>query len=305
MSLSANIIDQRVISLAERFKGRLADELRIKDPERQFVLLAVHTYLAVAEDEALDLLTEGGNDFGVDAFQCASASDGEFTVTLFQGKYKSRRDGTAHFPRSGIEKMILAVGALFDPEVKLNLNPRLRARVEEARSLVRDGAIPQVRVVFCNNGGRWDDEGQQLIDAARLGNQVTWAHCNHESILDMMKATRPIQDSLQLSGRALVESFEFRRVLVGRIAVSEIAKLFTTHGDRLLQRNIRRYLGLQGNLVNEGIQRTLREPKEQPNFYFYNNGVTLTCDKFSHNELQAGSWSVRVTNMQVINGGQT
>jgi hypothetical protein len=29
------------------------------------------------------------------------------------------------------------------------------------------------------------------------------------------------------------------------------------HGERLLERNIRRYLGLQGNRVNEGIRKTL------------------------------------------------
>jgi hypothetical protein len=97
---------------------------------------------------------------------------------------------------------------------------------------------------------------------------------------------------------------DFSRILVGRISVTEIAGLISRHGDRLLERNIRRYLGLQGNRVNEAIRLTLESP-ERSNFYFYNNGITLTCDKFSYNALQAGDFQVKVENLQIINGGQT
>jgi hypothetical protein len=97
---------------------------------------------------------------------------------------------------------------------------------------------------------------------------------------------------------------DFSRILVGRISVTEIAELISRHGDRLLERNIRRYLGLQGNRVNEAIRLTLETP-ERSNFYFYNNGITLTCDKFSYNALQGGDYQVKVENLQIINGGQT
>ncbi|OBQ37885.1 MAG: abortive phage resistance protein, partial [Anabaena sp. CRKS33] len=88
------------------------------------------------------------------------------------------------------------------------------------------------------------------------------------------------------------------------ISITEIAALIERHGERLLERNIRRYLGLQGNRVNEGIRDTLNSD-EKNNFYFYNNGITLTCDSFSYNALQNGDYQVRVENLQIINGGQT
>jgi hypothetical protein len=44
---------------------------------------------------------------------------------------------------------------------------------------------------------------------------------------------------------------------------------------------------------------------ERNNFYFYNNGITLTCDKFSYNALQKDDYQVRIENLQIINGGQT
>ena len=71
----------------------------------------------------------------------------------------------------------------------------------------------------------------------------------------------------------------YLRVLLGRVAVQTIADLFEEHGDRLLQRNIRRYLGLHSNRVNTAIHDTLCSDKADK-FYFYNNGITIVCDKF-------------------------
>ena len=51
-------------------------------------------------DECVDLLTEGGNDAGVDGLHMGDVDEGEFLVTLFQGKYRVKDlDGQANFPR--------------------------------------------------------------------------------------------------------------------------------------------------------------------------------------------------------------
>ena len=186
----------------------------------------------------------------------------------------------------------------------IQFNQRLLAKVEEARSLIRDGYIPQVRALGCNNGIEWNASSQEAIDRSGFGDQVTWEHINHEHLIKILQASKPVKDTLQLSGKAVVEDMNFSRVLVGRISITEIAALIERHGERLLERNIRRYLGLQGNRVNEGIRDTLNSD-EKNNFYFYNNGITLTCDSFSYNALQNGDYQVRVENLQIINGGQT
>jgi heme oxygenase len=133
---------------------------------------------------------------------------------------------------------------------------------------------------------------------------VTWEHVDHNEIVSILQSTKPVNDTIQLSGLAIVEDMYYSRVLVGRIAVREIASLVERHGERLLERNIRRYLGLQGNRVNESIRETLLS-EEKSNFYFFNNGITMTCDKLEYNALQKGDYQVRVGNLQIINGGQT
>ncbi len=114
-----------------------------------------------------------------------------------------------------------------------------------------------------------------------------------------------VDDSIGFSGRWLVEDLSYCRAFIGKVSVEELARLMETHGDRLLERNIRRYLGLTGNRVNEQIQRTLVDPKERPNFFFYNNGLTLVCRQFQHNAGQQLDLKVRVKGLQIINGGQT
>ena len=309
MDINASIIDQRLDSVTEAIRLQAAEELRISDTGKlkslAFVYLCVKTILDLEDDNTFDCLTEGGGDFGVDAMHISEEYDGEFTVSLFQVKYKNNLEGNANFPENGIESLIKAIKYLFDPTTILqHINKRLLAKVEEARSLIRDGYIPQIRALACNNGLGWNAAGQETIARNGFGDQVTWEHVNHERLVKILQASRPVKDTLQLSGKAIVEDMEFSRVLVGRISVTEIATLIERHGERLLERNIRRYLGLQGNRVNEGIRHTLMS-EEKNNFYFYNNGITLTCDSFSYNALQNGDYQVRIENLQIINGGQT
>jgi hypothetical protein len=309
MNINASIIDQRLGSVTNVIRQQAAEELNINDAGKlkslAFVYFCVQTILDLEDSNTFDCLTEGGGDFGVDAMHISEEYDGEFTVSLFQVKYVNNLEGKTNFPENGITALINAIRFLFDPTAKLeHINQRLLAKVEEARSLIRDGYIPQVRALGCNNGIKWNDSSQEAIDRSGFGDQVTWEHINHEHLIKILQASKPVKDTLQLSGKAVVEDMNFSRVLVGRISITEIAALIERHGERLLERNIRRYLGLQGNRVNEGIRDTLNSD-EKNNFYFYNNGITLTCDSFSYNALQNGDYQVRVENLQIINGGQT
>ncbi|WPL15714.1 AIPR protein [Thiorhodovibrio winogradskyi] len=307
MDINASIIDQQLTGLLEKH----SDWLPAGDPNKKrsaaFVLLCIANCLDIPLEEAVDLLTEGGNDAGVDGLDIGEVEDGEFLVTLFQGKYKiNNLDGTANFPENGVQKAVNTVQTLFDPAKEIDLNPLLKPKVEEIRSLVRDGYIPNVRVMLCNNGAKWTEQAQRWIDQSGLPEKQTlWIHFNHNSIVEILRRAKTVNDTLRLVGDAVFENFNFRRVVIGKVQVSEIAELFNRHHDQLLQRNIRRYLGLNENRVNADIHRTLADPTSRENFYFFNNGITIICNSFRHNALQGANYQLKLENMQVINGGQT
>lgn len=309
MNLNASIIDQRLTGMQVEIAPWAREELKITDTDRlkslAFVYLCVQTMLDLDAQEAFDCVTDGGGDFGVDAMQVSEEVDGEFVVTLFQAKYKTRLDAASNFPEDGIHALVNAIRHVFDPTAELGaINDRLRVKVEEARALVRDGFIPRVRAIACNNGSKWNDQGQAVIARSGFGDQVTWEYVNHDVLIGILQRPKQVDDTLRLIGKASVEDMNFSRVCIGRMAVGEVAALMRRHGDRLLERNIRRYLGLHGNRVNEGIRATLQS-RQSSNFYFFNNGLTLVCTDFSYNALQSSDYQVRVENLQIVNGGQT
>lgn len=309
MNINASIIDQRLAGVQDKIKERATEEFGISDGDRlrslAFVYLCVETMLDLDVDEAFDCLTDGGGDFGVDALHITEEMDGEFGVTLFQGKYKKNLEGNSNFEQNSIEAMVNAIRHIFDPSADLGaINDRLRVKVEQARSLIRDGLIPRVRAIACNNGLKWNTDGQQSIDRAVLGDQVTWEHVNHDILIGILQSIKPVDETLRLTGKAMVEDMNYSRVCVGRMPVAEVAALMKNHGEKLLERNIRRYLGLHGNRVNEGIRATLSSNTPE-NFYFFNNGITLVCDKFTYNALQQGDFQIKVKNLQIVNGGQS
>ncbi|MBF0233629.1 MAG: AIPR family protein [Desulfamplus sp.] len=309
MNINASIIDQQLTGILEKHPEWFNHFGRDNNKKRSaaFVLLCMSKSLDISLKESVELLTEGGNDAGVDGLHIGEVEDGEFLVTIFQGKYKiNDLNGDANFPENGVQKAANTVQILFDPFRKVVLNKRIAPKIEEIRSLICDAYIPKVRVILCNNGAKWNEIAQEWLEDVKKDypGKVDFFHFNHDSIINILQKPSKVDATLQLSGPLIVEDMNYMRVLVGRISVQAVSDLFEQHGDRLLQRNIRRYLGLHSNRVNMAIHKTLCSDKSD-NFYFYNNGITVVCDKFDYNAFQKSDHQVRVVDMQVINGGQT
>lgn len=307
MDINKHIIDQRIHKIVQACPEWFADQKEEdRKVSRAFVLLAVSTYLSIELSEARSILTDGGGDAGIDSIYVADTNDLELPVTIFQGKYKKDLEKDANFPANEVQKVIATIKTIFDRDKDIKrLNPTLKAEIENIRSLISDGYIPVVKIVLFNNGLRWNEEGEQhLVNARFPKNQVEFEYINHENMVDFIQSNKEIKASFQLTGESLAEDFNFKRVLIGKVNVTEIAKLLRTHSDGLLEKNIRRYLGLNRNRVNEAIRNTLLGDRKD-NFYFMNNGITMVCRKFSYNALQEKNWEIVAEDLQIINGGQT
>lgn len=82
-----------------------------------------------------------------------------------------------------------------------------------------------------------------------------------------------------------------------------LADMYIQHGSRLLEGNVRTFLGRRGN-VNKGIANTLA--KEPAHFFAYNNGIATTASAIS---IVPGPGRALVlsgaTDLQIVNGAQT
>jgi hypothetical protein len=79
-----------------------------------------------------------------------------------------------------------------------------------------------------------------------------------------------------------------------------ISELYDRFGERLLEQNVRTFLQFRGG-VNKGIRNTILNQPEM--FFAYNNGLSATAESVNLDVTQSRLRSV--TNLQIVNGGQT
>jgi len=306
MDIVKQVIDQRVSRVIEENPSFFAEFANDNEKQKSFafLLLGVAAYLDIDIAEALQYLTDGGNDGGFDAAYIAQSGEGALNVVLFQAKYVRDLEKENNFPANAVEKSVNTIKNIFDTSRQMQLNDKSRITVDEIRSFLADGVIPYVTFVLINNGLQWNHDAQNRIDNEFLDQkQVEFVYFNHQDIIKYVSKHDKIDEILALSGTAIKEDYNYREVILGRVSVKEIARILDKYGDDLLDKNIRKYLGI--NAVNKAIQDTLIDDSKRSNFFFYNNGITMICSDFKYNALQKDNWKVQAKSLQIINGGQT
>ncbi len=102
---------------------------------------------------------------------------------------------------------------------------------------------------------------------------------------------------------------DLRYVLVNVVDLYAIYKEAVKMNYELFEENIREYLGTQG--VNNGIIKTLKSKTDRENFFYYNNGITIICEKcdtLKGTEASGDSknlYGFKLVNPQIVNGCQT
>ncbi|MDO5633531.1 MAG: AIPR family protein [Micrococcus sp.] len=185
--------------------------------------------------------------------------------------------------------------------------------VEAAEDLVRGfNRCASVRMVLFTDGTM--SNRIKNIDADELsGRDVSYAIWDVQRLADAAASSsgrEPIAidftEWLPDGLAALVGSeeegsgmFTYLAVLRGDI----LAEIFRRYGSRLLESNVRTYLGTAGK-INKGIQSTLKY--EASRFLAYNNGLTTTATGMRvFDDDGAIIHIASIEDWQIVNGGQT
>lgn len=82
-----------------------------------------------------------------------------------------------------------------------------------------------------------------------------------------------------------------------------IRELYLRYGPRLLEANVRTFLGYRSK-VNQGIAETLLNEPEH--FMAFNNGLVMVCDNAQLSRCEDGGLGFSlISGLQIVNGGQT
>lgn len=88
------------------------------------------------------------------------------------------------------------------------------------------------------------------------------------------------------------------------IPATAIANLYrNAGGTRILEKNVRSFLGFNKHSVNSGMKSTILKSPEK--FIAFNNGLTITATDKIIEELDGKLYLKSLTNFQIVNGGQT
>lgn len=109
------------------------------------------------------------------------------------------------------------------------------------------------------------------------------------------------------------DDYKLENVLDARYVLTPVVSIYRLYRESIersypiFDKNIREYLGNKG--VNKSIYTTLLDAEDRKNFFYYNNGITIICDKMSKINTQISDYNMNafftIDNPQIVNGCQT
>ena len=300
-------------ALTHKCKSYIGESDYATTEKRAFSHIALEFLLSLSPEEITDSITDGPDDRGVDAVYIDDR-DSSNVIHLFQFKHTPKfSKAKNHFPSNEIDKILSFCADLLNESDNMHdtCNPVLWKKVQDIWATL-ERPDPSFCIHFCGNMKPMVSTQQDRIkQAVKDYGSFTVLHHSLDSIVQMfLDKKRPqIDATLQAVDKNYFERTDGNiRGLICTFEATEIVNLIADPDDPTEVRrdafndNVRIYL-TQRNSVNKKIFATALSDKNAE-FWYLNNGITLTCDTFSY---QPGRRSPKIalTNVQIVNGGQT
>lgn len=270
------------------------------------------------------------HDRGVDAVYIKNIETKKAEIHLFNFKYTETFDNTKrHFPSSEIDKIIGFLTPLLkkDQNLKKEVNFALADKINEIDYELQTGN-PNIYFHLCSNlylplesqeetrlKNFFKEKGLLMLDYISMNEIV-----NRFVVKDRIKINAKIRSigenyfgkSTGGNLRALileVKAIDLIRMILNDsslrnnddfsdydLLVNEKYKIL----DDAFDENVRME---QKGKINQNIKNTALNEEENFYFFYYNNGITITCDSVNY-KLISGT-RIELENLQIVNGQQT
>ena len=234
-------------------------------------------------------------------------------LDLFVADFENRPE-LASLTRSEADAAFKRVANFFEASLERNLADGLEVTSPEyglARQIADRGALIQHLRLILVSERTLSDRIQSLPDSETAGVDTSH-HIWDISRLHRQRSSRSHKEALDLDFNAIfgtgipclsahvgTDAYQSYLVVMPGTILSTIYEKF---GGRLLEQNVRTFLQARGK-VNRGIRRTIMA--EPAMFFAYNNGITATAADVETSRTADGLQIIRITDLQIVNGGQT
>ena len=247
-----------------------------------------------------EVVCDGSGDIGLDAIYI----DSDDYVHFYQFKNPSSQE--TGFAGGDVDKVLAGLNLILQGRHRTVANPEVGARIEEIYQTVPNGY--RLHLVSSGRGitGESVEKLNAFVDGLRgpTSSYFLWIDEDLRYLQDafytrnLPTVEQPITFELERQPPYQVRSADHDSYLfhsLGRV----LAALYETHGEKLLQQNIRVSQG--DTATNTSIRQTCIGP-ESPNFIHYNNGVTFLCESAVWDQFVS---KLTLNRAQIVNGGQT
>ncbi|PIP39641.1 hypothetical protein COZ13_01910 [Candidatus Desantisbacteria bacterium CG_4_10_14_3_um_filter_40_18] len=275
-----------------------------------FLVFAITSILDITINEAILCSTEGSGDGGIDAIYI-DETENNIIIHIFQTKYRTNFNKS--IGKNEIDLTIAKVEEIFQGYTVENQSPIIASRIEEIRDIIQEKSdlkMPEIYLYFAVNTSTPNEADKERARQLEEKGNYTVLFYDSNDLLQAAadKSKKDCKINVTTHKNILYldadEKLGDVRGIVATISAQQLINIYKTGGwDRVLSRNIRYFLG--NNKINKKIKQTASNIEEAKYFWFLNNGVTITCDKFSFTDDARGNKIISVSNPKIINGGQT
>lgn len=255
------------------------------------------TGIAFDPELALEYLTDGANDGGIDAIFNDPESEGN-DVIIIQSKYYNSTDLIAENVAGELYKISETLKKLQNNKIA-GFNEKLITAYRNATSQMEESG--NVRIYFFTSY-----QPKNKKESNKLDKSMREYFKSFDLELDFRS---DIESQIELcdNGKLCVEYdkliidakdnfLSYEDSIIANVSAQSLQELQNRRRNGLLGMNLRFYI--RQKAVDSGIEDTIA--KEPQNFWYKNNGILIVCDDF-----ELDGKEIKLYNFSIVNGGQT
>lgn len=277
------------------------EHMAAKNVSRAFSAFSVQKLLKLDAVTAAKAVVDDYNDNGLDAIHYHQTSK---TLFLVQGKLKATepvsQDEAQAFV-AGVRDLVNQRYERFNENVQ-ERQAELEVALDEATEIIL--VVARTSETISEHAKQVLDQFLADIDRPDERLQASWIDFGPDKVLEGLlaqQAVAPVDDTLFIYGDKKIDTP--RITYYGQVSLTSLVDLYTRYGNRLLEKNIRYFLGINSSDVNRAIHQTLETRPED--FFYLSNGVTAIAHTIDPKALRDGCRRFEVKGLSVINGAQT
>ncbi|MFL0167925.1 AIPR family protein [Candidatus Clostridium helianthi] len=271
---------------------------------RALCCLAIESLSGNNRDEIGKSITDGSKDNGIDAIYFDQE---EGKLYIAQSKFNKKGDSE---PELGdIKKFIDGIKDLISCRFD-KFNKKIQDREEEITEILDTKRNIKVVVILAYTAVNFADisreEFDKLIKEQNDSGDV-WSFEKFNQTKFYGEIVKQSNESIYVPDIGLYEwgkKEHPKRAYYGQASALQLAKLWEQYGNALFSKNIRKLLS--ETEINTEIKNSLESDPQ--NFWYYNNGITIVCEKVKKSIKYGGDRSFGLFEcfgISIVNGAQT